>query len=380
MTYIANGNIRYQLRVKASNKNQKSTKHLADLQEERLGLLNQIHNWRQAQLVYTPYAAVLVASSSAVNGDGVTCTVSAENTPLFLPSALPVNIQSASDMKRVCHMEIRLRLAEARDALTDIRRMRRSIQWLWQFKKVNLAGMGNRPNTKSQTIYNRMSNQVDRAANKYRRARSALLILDPDGAWQGELRELRKEDIRGPGKGPDEEKKSNGRFEPSWIWLTVRAAKSTTPTEHEFNESMRVEWAKQRARMMRWQEESMIVQEEMRRVLVWFEWKADWWEGQALLRKDGDPDILHGVASYAHKQAYIIRRLAVRCASEWMPVLRENNIEPCWGKGFENVEKPDDENEEVTGMEDESEDTVESEWKGIGDDDDDDYDDLDFDD
>ena len=124
----------------------------------------------------------------------------------------------------------------------------------------------------------------------------------------------------------------------------------------------------------------MIVQEEMRRVLVWFEWKADWWEGQALLRKDGDPDILHGVASYAHKQAYIIRRLAVRCASEWMPVLRENNIEPCWGKGFENVEKPDDENEEVTGMEDESEDTVESEWKGIGDDDDDDYDDLDFDD
>jgi hypothetical protein len=156
-----------------------------------------------------------------------------------------------------------------------------------------------------------MNNQVGRAANKYRKARSALLILDSGGEWQEQLKELQKEDIRGPGKGPDEEKKSNGRFETSWIWLTTRASKNTTPTENEFNESMRVEWAKQRARMMRWQEESMILQEEMRQVLAWFEWKADWWEGQALLRKDGDPDMLHGVASYAHKQAYIIRRLAV---------------------------------------------------------------------
>ena len=51
----------------------------------------------------------------------------------------------------------------------------------------------------------------------------------------------------------------------------------------------------------------MIFQEEMRRVLVWFEWKVGWWEGQAFLRKDGDLDILHGVASYARKQAYILR-------------------------------------------------------------------------
>lgn len=135
--------------------------------------------------------------------------------------------------------------------------------------------MGNRPYTKSQNIYNRMSNQVDCAAYKYWKACSALLILDSDGEWQEELREFWKEDIQGPGKGPDVEKKSNGRFEPSWIWLTVRAAKSTTLTEHEFNESMCIEWAKQRACMMRWQEESMILQEEIQQVLVWFEWKAD---------------------------------------------------------------------------------------------------------
>jgi hypothetical protein len=138
-----------------------------------------------------------VASSTTTNEDGVTCTIAAENVPLFLPSALPPDVRTASDMTRVSRMETRLRLAEARDALTDIRRLRRSIQWLWQFKKVNLSGMGNRPNTKSLTIYMRMNDQVNRAANKYRKARSALLVLDPYGAWQERLKELRKEDIRG---------------------------------------------------------------------------------------------------------------------------------------------------------------------------------------
>ena len=39
--------------------------------------------------------------------------------------------------------------------------------------------------------------------------------------------------------------------------------------EDEFNESMRVEWSKVRARMWRWNEELLILQEEMRRVIVY---------------------------------------------------------------------------------------------------------------
>ena len=123
----------------------------------------------------------------------------------------------------------------------------------------------------------------------------------------------------------------------------------------------------------------MILQEEIQQVLVWFEWKADQWEGHALLRNNGDWDILHGITSYAHKQAYIICQFAVRCASEWLPVLRENNTEPCWEKSFENVEEPDD-IEEVNGMEDESKGMVESEWNGIGDDNNYDWENLDFND
>ena len=40
---------------------------------------------------------------------------------------------------------------------------------------------------------------------------------------------------------------------------------------------MQVEWSKSKARAERWREEVILLSEEMRRVLVYFEWKARWW-------------------------------------------------------------------------------------------------------
>ena len=41
-------------------------------------------------------------------------------------------------------------------------------------------------------------------------------------------------------------------------------------TEEEFNHSMRAEWAQTRARMCRWDEELLIIQEEMQQVLSFY--------------------------------------------------------------------------------------------------------------
>ena len=87
------------------------------------------------------------------------------------------------------------------------------------------------------------------------------------------MKELKDEDIRGPGKDADDRMISNSCYEMSWIWLVLRTVNSD---DKEFNDSMRVEWAKSRARMMRWKEELLIVQEEMRRVLVYLRWRAEW--------------------------------------------------------------------------------------------------------
>ncbi|PPQ92105.1 hypothetical protein CVT25_008038 [Psilocybe cyanescens] len=91
-----------------------------------------------------------------------------------------------------------------------------------------MSGTGNRPNTRLLTTYKGLSCKVTRAAHKYRMAVAALRILDPEGEWREELKELRREDICGPGKDPEE---SNGHYVMSWIWATQKADTTTLTTE-----------------------------------------------------------------------------------------------------------------------------------------------------
>jgi len=113
---------------------------------------------------------------------------------------------------------------------------------------------------------------------------------------------------------------------------------------------------------MRWQEEYQIVQEEMRRVLASFEWKASWWESQAGLRDNGDVQTLSGVSAYAYKQAHITRQMAVRCATSWLPTLDKHGIKPEWAKTYPGamalVAKIHGEEKKDNTKEDESKDNV----------------------
>lgn len=323
------------------NRKMTTTKTQADIQEKRASLLRQINNWRQTQIIYTPHAAVLIAASVVLDENGVPRTENAENVPLYLPSALPADVIASEPMKRICGMELRLRKASANDALFEIRRGRRNVTKLWKHKKVNVSGTGNRPNTRMLTMYTRLNNKIDRAANKYRRARTSILALQADDPWLNEYQELRREDIRGPGKDPDDLKTTNGRFEESWIWLAQRKGKNAKSEEAKYQDDMRVEWVKSRARLSRWKEEVLLVQEEMRRVVVWFEWKASWWEQQALLRTNGSDDILRGVKAYAYKQAAILRKMAKRCAWAWLPTLKETGVVPEWASRYPLPNKAD---------------------------------------
>ena len=57
-------------------------------------------------------------------------------------------------MKEMCDAERRLREPQADDALADVRRFRHTIQGLWQFKKLNISGTGNKLNTWMLDLYN----------------------------------------------------------------------------------------------------------------------------------------------------------------------------------------------------------------------------------
>ena len=200
----------------------KTSKQLADLQEKRNALLTLIQNWREVQFIYTPHVVSLI--SQALHPETNAPVVSSpetlpENIPLFLPSSLPPHIRSLPELTEICQLERRLREPQADDALADIRRQRRVIQGLWLFKRLNISGTGNKPNTRMVSLYKRFANKTNRAAEKYRSAWRALSVLDPNGSWSMRLKDLKNEDISGPGKEPDDTSITNSCYEPSWIWL-----------------------------------------------------------------------------------------------------------------------------------------------------------------
>ena len=319
-------------------KGSKTSKQLADLQEKRTGLHHLIQNWCEVQLAYIPHVAPLVsqmqpAADASMDAAALPPETFAENISLFLPSSLPPHIRNLPELQDIGQLERRLREALADDALAEIRRQRCIIQGLWHFKKVNVSGTGNRPNTRMLTLWTRFDKKTKRAAQTYRTAWSALRILDPKGSWTSHLKELQDKDIRGPGKDPEDTSTTNSRFEPSWIWL-VSQSSNLGLDEEEFNDNMQIEWAKARARMMRWKEELLIIQEEMRRVIAYHGWRAAWWRDRGVSRSQADATVLSGLSGYANKQASIYTRMAERCALYWLPHLKEKGLTPEWASEY----------------------------------------------
>ena len=122
----------------------------------------------------------------------------------------------------------------------------------------------------------------------YRAAHSALLAANLERQdWEDRLKDLKDSDVQGPGKDDfyfQEAGKATygGRYEISWIWLVPQSKSEIdrNSSKQVFDEGLQVEWSKSQARKMRWEEEVQIIQEEMRRTIVYYEWKQQWWLGQ----------------------------------------------------------------------------------------------------
>lgn len=334
-----------------SLKNTRTSLLAASAQNKRTNLYRQITQWRLAQDVYMPgvsayrqSAALPIAMSAehsrtASNGpgsivDGCSQEDSAEYIRLLLPFEVP---SLASQELRM--LEMRLRKAQTDDALAAIRRLRRAIAGLSAFKRTNVHGMGNRSNTRMQSLFSKMRRKIELAKQRYRIARTALMALEPDAEWNIRLRDLRDEDIRGPNREDDEEdekkrKKRNqtgeGRYEPSWIWFAPGAITPSDGSGLEYGDSVRVEWTKAKARVERWEEEILLLSEEMRRVLRFLEWKSAWWEEQQEIRPDAPPLLKRGLSAYASKQSAIYSRLASVFADQWIIRLRKLHQPPSW--------------------------------------------------
>ena len=121
----------------------------------------------------------------------------------------------------------------------------------------------------------------------------------------------------------------------SWIWLN-----QTTGSDDAADDILRAEWAKSRARAARAKEEVLLLQEEMRRVLSFLEWKSRWWRSQAALR-NVDSSLCEGLKAYAYVQADLQDLLATNFRTTWKTPLEDKNL----ASGDENDEGESDDNE-----------------------------------
>ncbi|KAF7322140.1 CxC2 domain-containing protein [Mycena kentingensis (nom. inval.)] len=328
--------------------------HATDLQraaisERETKLQRKILSWFDMQLLFTPEVAALRARSELAEANGGS-TDPARTAPLqrlefWLPSAVvAAAIPGYRPPTSHAWYEFQLRHGRALQLLEELRRL--LLLRTQKFKAKDKHASGVAGHTRAAKAIQNVDARILRVAEEYRRMRSALMHLRAyggDESWLSVLRDLKREDVRPMPRAlfsdPERRKRKRGEGaeepkEMSWIWRMGIGAVAIGTSSADLlggageeaviaatNESLRVEWAKARARAKRWAEEVELLQEEMRRVLEFFSWKAAWWrslEGGRV--NDAEQAVAAGLEAYANRQARLQEQLRAKFERSWADV------------------------------------------------------------
>ncbi|KAJ7194745.1 hypothetical protein GGX14DRAFT_537360 [Mycena pura] len=317
-----------------------------ELQRKRTVLLGLVRRLRDEQAPFMPGLARLLEERSTTESSA--CP---EEMQLHLPSSFPAAARAQICISGLPEEEERLRATQAKKALGDLRRGLRIRTLAHQFRRRLTASQATY--TKSQALQSAIEQKIKSAATTYNTARAALLSLRGPGPWEDILQVLHQSDIRGMNERTlnEEEKEDDrkariqaglppevdeygeeveptvifnletgeGRRRLSWIWYT----ESGRPSDcHAADDSLdiRIEWTKARARADRWREELILLDEEMRRVLQFCQWKAAWWDARRYARRDVSPELAEGLCAYATEQAARERYWLTSWTAKWSAV------------------------------------------------------------
>lgn len=304
--------------------------------------MRQIKRWQRLQLVYMPGANIPplhIPEDDAEDNDVET----AETVPLLLPSSLDAEQRKKICLQQVVDHERLLRMAQLQDSLIELRHTRKIRHKLLLNHRIQVAGQGQRANTRSRTVLNSVEKRIAKFVERYRIAYHALLRLDPTGDWRETYLELKDCDNRGPAKERDETGTGDGTYFRSWIWLpNLRVtnvadgeAGEEAASDEDINDVLRVEWTTSFARLERWSEEVELLQEEMRRVVMFLEWKSKDWLAKVEARKGTlTPGVQSGLRAYAEKQAAVYHDLAMSFARLWHPTLLSYGLQHSWATEY----------------------------------------------
>jgi hypothetical protein len=289
--------------------------------------------WRKAQVLYMPIINVMLSEAEPSR-----TPEKAEDAHLFLPSALQVGARTCD--QRLRHNEWELRLAQAHDAVEELRQCLRIRSSLLTYKKEWVRGQG--ANTRAQNALERVMARQGTCMARYRVAWDSLNALARSlgkVGWQQGLQYLHDDDIC-PLVDPDA-RPGQGRRRLTWIWTMTGVDISGNGTDEDgecigniacrfidMAAGVRVEWCKARARAMRWSEEVDLLQEEMRRVLQFFDWQATWWNSQKERRLAEPAEERDGLRAYAARQGSLRRNFHWHFSRLWEPYLSQTAATP----------------------------------------------------
>ena len=297
--------------------------------------MRRIKKWQELQLIYMPGAVASPLNTPDDDAEDDDAEM-AETIPLLLPSSLDPERREKICLQQVAEHERLLRMAQLQDSLVGLRHTRKIRRRLLLNHYTQVTGQ--RAGTRSCTVLSSVESRIAKSVGRYRIAYRALLQLDPTGNWRGTYLELKDSNNRGPGKESDEVGIGDGSYFRSWIWQQNPRVPDAAGdvgeegvSEEDVNELLRVEWTTSFARLERWKEEVDLLQEEMRRVVMFLEWRSqDWLAKVEVPQGSPTPEVQSGLDAYAKKQAAVYHELAVSFTKLWRPTLVSYGLEHSW--------------------------------------------------
>ncbi|KAG6825488.1 hypothetical protein H0H92_003581, partial [Tricholoma furcatifolium] len=213
--------------------------HSQDRQKTRLQLRNnalsrKIIAWTERQHLYMP-AVVALRRIDTLTADSKKSPPPVYEYSLWLPSSVHNKVPFDSHLADI---EWELRVAQAHEALEDLRRHLQIRSYLFKFKDQNVRGQ--HANTRARHAIDSIQSKITASAEEYRAAYQAIVSLGTllqKVGWKQEFQVLEQADIRELSER--EEGISAGWSSASWIWLVTRA--SVGENDDTFQDALRLE-------------------------------------------------------------------------------------------------------------------------------------------
>ncbi|KAJ7019395.1 hypothetical protein C8F04DRAFT_1214342 [Mycena alexandri] len=294
----------------AAMKDPTTTQEL-DFVKRKTALTKRIKRFRRLQLTYMPELRKVWEEKGR----------RAEMVKLFVPSELGTVTRQAACEKGLDGIEEEMREAELQESLDDIRDALRIRTMANRFRRRNTTGQA--ALTRGQGLLRQISVRIHKAKLRYRYARNALLRLRGHGSWEATYRTLAEEDIRGGGVAvAGVVAAGEGSHTMSWIWRSTKLG-----GEEELVDALRVEWCKVYARMHRWHEDIVLVEEEMRRTIEFGVWKAADWEARASARsRNVTAPLAEGLRAYAMEHVDRERVTSTLLGKQWVGLREKGRL------------------------------------------------------